>query len=119
MAQKRVIVYDLGRIGGMLPDQLVKRIEFLQNILNEIPEEHRDTALVFEDTGGDDDCPYLEYRISYWRPETEAELKLNASMKQTFKKQKVEQDKIALADLMKRYPVAVQVNLNKENNHEN
>ncbi len=115
MAQKREIIYDLTQSFGVLPEYLIKRIDFLSKLLEEIPEEYRETATIYQEAGeSQEGWPFLEYRISYWRQETEEEVRSNRIMKESARLDAVIKERDKLAELMLKYPGDVTNNLKKE-----
>lgn len=58
-----------------MPSKLTEAVQWLQNILNTIPEEHRDTAYIEISSESDYDGHNPSIEISYTRPASPAEIK--------------------------------------------
>ena len=73
--QVRIQIYD-SEYKSDPPENLFEYIEWLEDMVNSIPKEHRGTAKIETDVDGDyiDNSAYSFTTINYWRDETVEEM---------------------------------------------
>ena len=102
------IVYDNSDINDVLhlPTNLKECIEWLQERIESIPEQFRDSAEIEMDVYEEYGCPYQTYIIQYERPETKEERTRRRSIENMHKAEVRRVELNNLKRLKEKYPTA-------------
>ena len=95
-------------------DKLLQVRDWIDSLLNKIPEEHRDRAFIdVESIGGYEGEHHPEVEVYYIRPETEAELAVRVEGERTATADKEAQERRMLSSLKAKYDRTVETQTKK------
>ena len=94
----KITVFDDDCVEDRIPKDIKGFMVFIQNEIDKIPDEYKDSAEIRFEPVVEWDCPYLSLEITYMRPATDEELqdieRTNKNRQEYIKRYELEQLRI-------------------------